>query len=151
MDDLTQLEQWAAPMLAKLEPAARRQLARAIGQDLRRSQQQRIAGQRNPDGSAYAPRKASKDLRGKSGRIKRRAMFSRIRQAKHLKMTATSDQVAIGFVGRVARIARVHQEGASDQVRQGGPSVRYERRELIGFTDSERERIREQLIEHLTR
>lgn len=149
MDDLHQLEQWASPLLAKLQPAARRTLARAIGAELRRSQQQRIAQQRNPDGSAYAPRKGEKRLRDKVGRIKRGAMFERIRQAKHLKVQTDADQIAIGFMGRVARIAHVHQEGLTDRVSRDGPSVRYERRQLLGFTATERGHIRDLLLDHL--
>lgn len=150
MDDLTQLEQWVAPLLAKLAPAERRRLTRAIGTDLRRSQQQRIAQQRNPDGSAYAARKGGARVRDKRGRIKRGVMFRGIRQAKHLRMTATTDQAFVGFAGRVARIARVHQEGLTDTVNRYGTRARYERRELLGFTAADRTRITEQLIEHLT-
>jgi len=150
VDDLQQLEQWVAPMLAKLQPGERRSLARAIGVELRRSQQQRIAQQRNPDGNAYVPRKREKRLRDKAGRIKRGAMFERIRLAKHFKVQTDADQIAVGFLGRVARIARVHQEGLTDRVSREGPSVRYERRQLLGFTARDRSRIRDQLIDHLT-
>lgn len=148
MDDLKQLEAWAAPLLAKLQPGARRALARTLGTALRRSQNQRIAGQRNPDGSAFAPRK-----RAQTGKIKRRKeqMFRRIAKAAHLKVEASEHAVAVGFVGRVARIARVHQEGLNDRVSPRGPTVRYERRELLGFADADRRVIRDLLIEHLTK
>ena len=148
MEDLQQLEGWAGPLLAKLQPAARRRLARTVGTALRRSQVQRIREQRNPDGSAYAPRK-----RAQAGQIKRRAdrMFQGLTKAKHFKVEASEHAVAVGFLGRVARIARVHQEGLSDRVTAGGPTVRYERRELLGFTDAERQTILDCLIEHLAR
>jgi len=147
VDDLQQLEGWMGPLLAKLQPAARRRLARTVGTALRRSQAQRIRDQRNPDGSDYAPRK-----RAQAGQIKRRAdrMFQGLTKAKHLKVEASEQAVAVGFLGRVARIARVHQEGLSDRVTANGPTVRYERRELLGFTDAERQTIRDLLIEHLT-
>ena len=77
-------------------------------------------------------------------------MFERIRQAKHLKVQTDADQVAVGFLGRVARIARVHQQGLTDRVSRDGPSVRYERRQLLGFTAEDRSRIRHQLIGQLT-
>lgn len=147
MDDLQQLEDWAAPLLAKLQPTKRRALARTIGTALRRGQTQRIRDQVNPDGSAYAPRK-----REKAGQIKRRKdrMFARITQARHFKVEASGQGAAVGFMGRVARIARVHQEGLSDRVSRDGPSVRYERRQLLGFTEAERQTIRDLLVEHLT-
>lgn len=149
MDGLARLETWAAPLLQKLAPAARRHLARQIGMLLRRSQAQRIARQENPDGTPYTPRKAPGRLRGKRGRIKRRAMFSKLRTARHLKVRTGAAGVAVGFTGRVARIARVHQEGVRDQVHPGGPTVRYPRRELLGFADADLKMIRDKLIEHL--
>lgn len=149
MDDLDQLEGWAGPLLAKLQPDARRTLARTIGTELRRSQQQRIAEQRNPDGSAYAPRKRSKGLRDKRGRIKRSVMFAKLRTSRWLRMTTNPNAIAVGFVGRVARIARVHQEGLTDKVNSEGTLARYARRELLGFTEADRKRIRDRLIDHL--
>ncbi|MCQ4302671.1 phage virion morphogenesis protein [Stutzerimonas frequens] len=148
-DNLRALEDWAGALLAKLEPGARRQLNQQIGRELRRSQQQRVAAQRNPDGSAFAPRKP-RQLRAKRGRIKRQ-MFTKLRQAKHLKLQGTPDAIAIGFMGRVARIARVHQYGLRDRPERGQADVQYERRELLGFTPADLELIRDQLLEHLTR
>lgn len=55
MAELDQIEEWVAPLLEKLEPAQRKQLARTIGTELRKSQRQRIAQQKNPDGSKYTP------------------------------------------------------------------------------------------------
>lgn len=148
-DNLHALEDWAGALLARLEPGARRQLNQQIGRELRRSQQQRVASQRNPDGTAYAPRKPRK-LRGKVGRIKRQ-MFTKLRQAAHLKLRSTPDAIAISFMGRVARIARVHQYGLRDRPERGQAEVQYERRELLGFTDADLELIRDQLLQHLTR
>ncbi|WP_256673949.1 phage virion morphogenesis protein [Pseudomonas fluorescens] len=45
---LEALETWASGLLEQLQPAARNQLARAIGQELRRSQQKRVLTQQNP-------------------------------------------------------------------------------------------------------
>lgn len=148
-DNLRALEDWAGALLAQLEPGARRQLNQQIGRELRRSQQQRIAAQLNPDGSAFAPRKP-RQLRAKKGRIKRQ-MFAKLRQAKHLKVQSSADAIAIGFMGRVARIARVHQYGLRDRPERGQADVQYDRRELLGFTDADLDLIRDRLLEHLTR
>lgn len=148
-DDLRQLETWASGLLAALAPAARRQLALQIGAELRRSQQQRIAAQQNPDGSGFEPRKAPR-TRDRQGGIKRTAMFRKIGRAKHLRVKADASGVAVGFFGRVARIARVHQEGLNDAVNPGGPRVTYPRRSLLGFTQADRERIRGLLLDHLS-
>ena len=110
VDDLAGLETWAASLLADIEPGARARLARKVATDLRRSQQRRIAAQRNPDGSPYVPRKRE-PLRGKSGRIKRGIMFKRLRGGSYLRTRSDASQVSVEFTGRTARIARVHQFG----------------------------------------
>ncbi|MEN9195973.1 phage virion morphogenesis protein [Xanthomonas perforans] len=147
MDELTALEDWAAPLLARLQEGERRKLARKIGTALRRSQSQRIGRQQAPDGTPYAPRK--EPLRDKSGRVKRKKMFAKLRQAKFLKVSASPNEVSVGFVGRVSRIARVHQDGSTEQVRPGGPRARYERRMLLGFSEQDRQLIHDQLLSHL--
>nr|WP_043907515.1 phage virion morphogenesis protein [Xanthomonas hortorum] len=102
----------------------------------RRSQSQRIGKQQAPDGTPYAPRK--QQLRDKAGRVKRKKMFAKLRQAKYFKVSASPNQVSVGFVGRVSRIARVHQDGLTEQVRPGGPRASYEKRMLLGFTKEDR-------------
>jgi phage virion morphogenesis protein len=151
-DELTQLELWAAPLLAKLAPTQRRQLARAIALDLRRSQQQRIAAQIAPDGTPFAARKRqTESLRDKRGAIRRRKgnMFVKLRTTRWLKTNVTNEGADVGFFGRVARLARVHQEGGMDFVAPGGPLVRYAQRPLIGFTSADRETLREHLLQYL--
>jgi phage virion morphogenesis protein len=148
-DNLEALEEWAGGLLSQLEPAARSKLARELGQALRRSQQQRIAAQRNPDGSKYVPRK-QRDLRGKQGRVKRTAqMFKKLRTASHMKTRGDSNAVTVGFTGRVARIARVHQYGLIDQIEPQDCNVRYKQRKVLGFTAAEIDLIRDRLISHL--
>lgn len=150
MADLNALEDWAGALLSKLAPTERRQLNQGIARNLRRSQQQRIAAQQNPDGTPYAPRKARKDLRSKQGRV-RRKMFTKLRTAKLLKMQSTAGSIGIAFLNRAARIARTHQYGLKDRPARGQADVRYDRRELLGFTNAELDSIRDQLLEHLTR
>ncbi|WOB25908.1 phage virion morphogenesis protein [Xanthomonas dyei] len=147
MDELTALETWAAPLLARLQEAERRKLARKIGTALRRSQSQRIGKQQAPDGTPYAPRK--EQLRDKAGRVKRKKMFAKLRQAKYFKVSASPNQVSVGFVGRVSRIARVHQDGLTERVRPGGPMARYEKRVLVGLSAEDRRLIRDQLLNHI--
>jgi phage virion morphogenesis protein len=147
--DLSALEDWAGALLARLSATERRKLNQDIARELRKSQQQRILDQRNPDGSAYAPRKPRKNLRGKQGHLKRRKMFLKLRQAKHLKLQSSADAIAIGFTGRSAQLARVHQYGLRDRPARGQGDVQYERRELLGLTDADLELIRDRLLERL--
>lgn len=148
-DDLTALESWAAPLLATLTGAQRRSLAREVGQVLRKSQQERIAAQQNPDGSDYAPRKVQQTrARQAKGRI-RRSMFTKLRTARFLKILLDDEGVSVGYTGRAAAIASVHQEGQRDAVRPGGPSVRYESRRLLGLTDADRQLIANMILKHV--
>ncbi|NWC97348.1 phage virion morphogenesis protein [Pseudomonas sp. P7779] len=125
-NNLETLETWAAVLLARLEPGERSKLARTIGQELRRSQQKRVMAQENPDGSKYAPRK-KRDLRGKQGRIRRKlAMFKKLRTATYMKFRGDSNIITVGFTGRVARIARVHQYGLKDRAERGATEISYE-------------------------
>lgn len=148
MSDLRALEDWAGALLVKLEPKERRKVNQAIARELRRSQQQRIKAQRNPDGTSYAPRKKTPQ-RTKSGRIKQKAMFHKLAMASRLKMNSTASAVGIAFMARNARIARVHQYGLSDSPGGKSPRVKYDKRELLGFTDSDLGMIKDRLIDHL--
>lgn len=148
-NDLTAIEDWAAALLAKVAPAGRRKVAQAIAIALRTSQRQRIASQLDPDGTPFVPRKPRKDLRGKKGRVKRQAMFAKLRTSKWLKTRATPNGAEVGFEGRVARIATIHQHGDTDEVTPGGKRVRYPRRRLLGYSEADRTSIRDLLIDHL--
>ncbi|WP_300754985.1 phage virion morphogenesis protein [Janthinobacterium sp.] len=150
-DDLRALEAWAGVLLAKLQPAQRRAINHKVAIDLRRSQAQRIKAQQGPDGTAYPARKRRKELKGKNGRIKRQkaAMFAKIRTAKYLKVKATGDQIEVGFLGRVARVARVHQFGLEDRVSKKGPAYKYPERPLLGLSEPDRTLIRESLLHHM--
>lgn len=148
MSDLRKLEDWAGALLLKIEPKERRKINQTIARELRRSQQKRIRAQRNPDGTSYAPRKKSPQ-RSKTGSIKQKAMFRKLSMASRLKMNSTASAVGIAFMARNARIARVHQYGLSDSPGGKSPRVKYDKRELLGFTGSDLEMIKDGLIDHL--
>lgn len=134
------------PLLEGLSAGARARLAKLIGRDLRKSQSKRISEQKNPDGSGYTPRR--KRLREQKGKIKRK-MFSKLKNNTNLKVLSTADSIAIGFVGRVARIARIHQEGLKDRAEKGAPDVVYPKRELLGFTAQDIQLIEDSLLKHI--
>ncbi len=146
---LEALEDWAAGLLGQLEPASRNKLARNIGRALRRSQQQRIIAQHNPDGREYAPRKR-RNLRGKKSRVKRKVkMFQKLRTASFLKVQAVGDAISVGFTERISRIARVHQYGLKDRAERGFRMVQYEQREVLGFSEDDLNILKHELISHL--
>ena len=150
-DDLQRLEEWAGALIAKVQPAQRRQLVRQVANDLRREHARLIAQQVAPDGTPYPARKNRKALRGKAGRIKRQkaAMFSKLRTSTYLQVKADADQASVGFFGKVARVARVHHEGRQDEVAPRGPSYKYPARPLLGFTAADVDTIRRAILEHL--
>ena len=148
MNDLRKLEDWAGALLVKLEPKERRKINQTIARELRRSQQQRIRAQRNPDGTTYAPRKKTPQ-RTKTGRIKQKAMFKKLSLASRLRMNSSANAVGIAFMSRNARIARVHQYGLHDSPGGKSPRVKYDKRELLGFSDKDLEMIKDRLIDHL--
>lgn len=137
---------FAADLIAGLEPSARKALAQNIARQLKPSQQKRIAGQRNPDGSGFAPRKPQ--IRHQKGKI-RRTMFAKLRTAKYLKASGTADAAIIKFTAQVSRIARVHQLGLRDRVNKTGAEATYPARELLGLTTADETLIQDLVTAHL--
>ncbi len=145
--ELKQLDNWLTPLIEKLTPKERRVLAREVARDLRIANRERIKAQTNPDGTPFEPRT---QLRGRRGAIRRKAMFTKLRTAKYLRIRTSADEAAVGFLGRVSRIARVHHYGLRDRVEKGGPQHQYARRELIGITAKDADRIAESVLNHLS-
>ncbi|ASA06932.1 phage virion morphogenesis protein [Enterobacter cloacae complex sp.] len=141
------MDDWLAALLANLEPAARNRMMRQLAQELRRSQQQNIRLQRNPDGTTFEPRRVT--ARSKKGRIKRQ-MFAKLRTTKYLKTAATADSASVQFDGKVQRIARVHHYGLRDRVRRNGPEARYPARRLLGVNDEVETITRDTLLRWLS-
>lgn len=148
MADLAPLDAQLKALLASASGAGMPRLSRRIAIALRKSQAERIAAQQAPDGSAFEPRKPQPRLRTKSGRIKN--MFHRLRTNKHLRIRSTATAAEVGFSGRDARLAQVHQEGLIDAVNRRGLSVRYPVRTILGFAESDRRAIRDALVDHLS-
>lgn len=146
MSDLDALQGWLGGLLVNLEAPARRALARAVASEIRRRQAARIAEQRNPDGSAYEPRKPQ--LRLRPGRI-RRAMFMRLRSARFMKAQSDENAAVVTFVGNAQRIAAVHQFGLRDRVNKAGMEVKYPQRELLGFDEGDVDRIADLVLARL--
>lgn len=146
-NDLAPFESRLSALLTRVEPAARRSLARAIAARLRATQAKRIAAQINPDGTPYAPRKPR--LRRKKGFV-RRQMFSKLRTARWMKTEATPEAAVVTFAGQVQHMAQVHQGGLRDRVdRRGGPEVTYPVRQLLGLTPAEIADIEDAVLAHL--
>ena len=68
-----------------------------------------------------------------------------------IKFALIHAAIAIGFAGRVAFIARVHQYGLRDKVEKDGPTVKYDPRELLGFTAEEIDMIETEVINFISK
>jgi len=148
-DPLDQLKSPFPGLVEAISPQGRKKIARDIAKNLRESQSKRIAAQQNPDGTPYAPRKSQ--ARGKSGRI-RRTMFAKMRTIKFLKAVSTSDTASVQFSGRTEEIARIHQFGLRDIVnKRRGLMVQYARRQLLGFSNKDKDSIADTVIDHLAK
>ena len=147
MSGLHELDAYLVGLLAKLEAPQRRALARAIAVELRRRQSARIAAQRNPDGTAYTPRKPQ--LRHKRAGI-RRSMFTRLRMAKYMRIETSPNAAVITFAVKVRRIASVHHFGLRDRVNANGLTAKYPAREMLGFSSADVEMITALVVSHST-
>lgn len=146
MAELEMLVDYLGGMLYQLSDTERRKLEISIARKLRASQKTRITKQKNPDGSAFVPRKFR--LSNKRNKIKN-SMFNAIKNAKYMRILKSPQGIALGFTGRVAFIAGIHQYGLDGKVDKGGPTVKYASRELLGFTEEEIKMIETDVIEHI--
>mgnify|MGYP003742984295 CR=1 FL=1 len=131
MDAIVGLNHWLDQIALRLEPGQRRELMRRLAQGLRVRHRDRIKQQRDPDGYRFIPRK-----RNHIGRIKRQgALFQNI--GKQLKTEYSSDHAAVGFGGRTAFVAKVHQEGKTIKPSRYAKATIYPIRETVGFSQDD--------------
>jgi len=94
-------------------------------------------------------RNASGGKLRRRGGLRRRAMFRRLATSRLLK-TGTDDQgFWVGFSGKISQIADVHQHGLRDRPSLRAKAVPYPKRELLGATPADRERLLDLLYEHM--
>ncbi|MFU2162863.1 phage virion morphogenesis protein [Enterobacter hormaechei] len=149
MSEFKPFDNQLAGLLATLSPAGRRKLAGEIAKQLRTAQQQRIKQQKAPDGSPYQARKRQ-PLRAKKGRIKR-AMFQKLRTNRYMKASGRENGAVVEFTGKVQRIARVHQYGLKDRPNAHAQDVQYAERQLLGFSQADKQLVETLTIKHLSR
>lgn len=141
------IEAWMGKALAALAPAERSALFRRIGRELAKRNRQHMMRQVGPDGTAWAPRH-----RDRHGRVRKAAkMMVGLRAARRMKTTSTAAGAEIGWNGRDARIAQVHQSGALDYVDRAvtDKQVRYPVRQLIGLSPEDVDFVRDTIMGHL--
>ena len=141
------IEARLSALIERLSPSSRTALARLIAAQLRATQSARIAAQKNPDGSAFEPRKPQ--LRRQKKNL-RAGMFNKLRTTTWLKAKANADGAVVAFARDVERIARVHQLGLRDRVnRKTNLEADYPARQLLGLTPVEEALLHVVITDHL--
>ncbi len=85
----------------------------------------------------------------RKGTIRQKAMFRKLRNGRNLRAGSTDLEAWIGFSGRAAEIARVHQEGLRDKPSRKSRAVRYAERGLLGLTQADQSRALDMLLNHV--
>ncbi|MFT3967914.1 MAG: phage virion morphogenesis protein [Sphingobium sp.] len=83
------------------------------------------------------------------GSIRRAAMFRKLRNGRNLKAGTDDLGAWVGFTGRAAAVAGVHQGGGMDRPAANAKPVRYPRRVLLGLTAAERSHMLDLLLAHV--
>lgn len=143
-DELERLDSWLEPLMEKLNTGERRKLIRKVAMDMRRSQQERMKNQRNPDGSAWEAR-----LRQSGRKVRQRAMFRKLRLARYLRIKSSPEHFELAFTERSGRIARIHHYGLRAKVNRFGLQHTYASRQLLGLSDADVALIEQSFMEHL--
>jgi len=94
-------------------------------------------------------RNASVGTLRRRGGGRRRAMFRRLASSRYLKTGADDQSLWVGFSGKISAIAEVHQYGLRDRPSLGAKPVPYPKRELLGDTSADRERMLDVLYAHI--
>lgn len=148
MSDLQPFEDKLAALIATLSPSGRRRMAADIAKKVRAGQQKRIKSQKAPDGTPYEARKRQ-PVKAKNGRVKSQ-MFEKLRASRYMKAKGTDSAAVVDFTGKVQRIARVHQLGLKDRPSRNSEEVTYPVRQLLGFSDEDRQLVEEVIIAYLS-
>lgn len=85
----------------------------------------------------------------RKGHIRATAMFKKLRGGRHLKSGVTDQELWVGFSGRAAGIARIHQYGLRDRPSRKAMDVAYAKRELIGLSPQDRDDLLDAVLEHM--
>lgn len=155
--ELDDLDALVADFVNSIEPAERRKLGMRMAAELRKANAQRQRAQVEPDGEAFVPRKKNQRRRTRDRvtrlkrRVKAKKMFLRAGGAGYLRKQATASEARVGYVGAMARIMGVHQEGQVDRVsrKPGAPLVKYPRRQVLGISTDDRVKVLELIVEQL--
>ncbi|MFA9487177.1 MULTISPECIES: phage virion morphogenesis protein [unclassified Moraxella] len=148
MSELSYLPEHLERIIDGLSDGQMLKLKKTLAQKVRNNQKKRITAQKNVDGSAYTPRKPQK-RRGQKKRV-RAKMMNTIKNAAHMKTEQMDEGFTVGYVGRMAQVAEVHQYGLTARVNaKTGASAAYPVRQLLGISDEDKQMIDEAVLDYI--
>lgn len=115
-----------------------------IANELRRRNRLRVIAQQNVDGSPFPPRSSSA-----SRADAKKKLLLWFLDDKRMQANSGENWAEVGFSGRTAELAAVHQYGKTIKVFKNRPQVRYPIRELIGMRQADKQYVRETLAAEL--
>ncbi|MEJ7933661.1 phage virion morphogenesis protein [Sphingobium sp. AN558] len=83
------------------------------------------------------------------GGLRRKAMFRHLATARFLRAQADDQGFWVGFTGKAAQVASIHQYGLRDRPSLRAKAMSYAKRALLGATSAESERMLDMLYKHL--
>ena len=131
-------------ILGTMKPSARRKLAKELALMLRGEMSAAILANKEPDGSAMAPRLSQRSRKAKTGK-----MFKKLGMRRSMKVRQSARSASVEFQPKNARIAAVHHFGLTSRVNKHGTTAKYIARELLGFNDPLEEKISTAIIDHI--
>jgi phage virion morphogenesis protein len=154
---IEQLETFLADFASSIEPAERKKMGLKIAAHLQKARQKTIGANVDAEGRAFEPRKKPRARRKRDKvtqlkrSIKQRKMFLRARNTQYLRKEATTGEARVGYVGAMARIMTVHQEGLEDTVTRdpSSPVAKYAMRRVLGISEADNEAIMDIVLEQL--
>jgi phage virion morphogenesis protein len=78
-------------------------------------------------------------------------MFQKLRSSRYMKASGRENSAVVEFTGKVQRIARVHQYGLKDRPNAHAQDVQYAERQLLGFSQADKQLVGTLVIKHLSR
>lgn len=154
-DDFLKLDTKLSALITQLSPAKIKDLSKELSVEMRRSNKARISQNIQPDGSRMDPRKRPRKIKLKretaKSKIRARLMFPKIGQASTLRIKASADSASIYFASRKRGGTRVDANTLAKRHQFGDRSHNLPRRQLLGFSHDDLEKIEKAIIRHLTK
>ncbi|WP_080987449.1 phage virion morphogenesis protein [Yersinia mollaretii] len=110
-----------------------------------------MSGDSPPDRAELIARGIYFVLRASVNSLERNILCFDVKSQACILISKNADEAAVTFSGKVNNLVRVHHYGLRDKVSRNGPTVKYERRQLLGFTDGDSEWIGDLVLEYIAK